>query len=128
MNVYGEEFSTSSAPVPLATAMADESMHGKEIVVEGEITDVCTKKGCWLVLADGESSMRITFKDYGFFVPVDSFNRRAVVRGVISVETIDEETAKHYAEESRGEDPETIEGPQTVVTMVASGVRIASSS
>ena len=60
----------------------------------------------------------------GGVLPTDSFNRTVVIRGVVTVETIDEETAKHYAEESKGEDPEAIDGPQQVVTMVADGVLV----
>ena len=124
-SLYGEDFTSDSKVVPAAEAITNESLHNKEVVVEGTISDVCTKKGCWLVLSDGDQKMRITFKDYGFFVPKDSFNRRAIVRGTISTETIDEETARHYASESEGEDPDKIDGPQKVITMVATGVKIA---
>ena len=77
-----------------------------------------------IVVSDGTSQMRVTFRDYSFFLPTDSFNRTVVIRGVVTVETIDEETAKHYAEESKGEDPEAFDGPQQVVTMVADGVLV----
>ena len=126
MAVYGEDFSVSGKELPkVSEVVSDTTMHDREIVLTGMITDVCQKKGCWIVVTDGTEQMRITFKDYGFFVPTDAFDREVVLKGVVSVETIDEETAKHYAEESKDEDPDAIVGPQRVVTMVASGVRMA---
>ena len=39
----------------------------------GKITDVCVKKGCWMKLDMGNDKVvRVTFKDYGFFVPTDA--------------------------------------------------------
>jgi hypothetical protein len=102
--------------------MADTAHHGTDVFLAGTILDVCQKKGCWIVVGDGTSQMRVTFRDYSFFLPTDSFNRRVIIRGIVAVETIDKATAKHYAEESKGEDPDAIDGPQRVVTMVASGV------
>ena len=98
---------------------------GKTIRLDGKIQDVCRKKGCWMVLRDGDAEVRVKFKDYGFFVPRDSSGREVIMQGVVKAETISEEVAKHYAEE--GGDPEKakeIHGPQTVVSFVATGVEI----
>ncbi len=123
--IYGESFAAPGGDLPeVGEVMADTTMHNREIVLTGTIMDVCQKKGCWIVVSDGTDQMRVTFKDYGFFLPKDASNREVVIRGVVSVETLDEGTAKHYAEESKGEDPDAIEGPQVVVTMVASGVML----
>lgn len=122
---HGEAFDVPSTPLPtVGTVMTDTALHGTDVILTGTIVDVCRKKGCWIVVSDGTSQMRVTFRDYSFFLPTDSFNRRVIIRGVVTVETIDEETAKHYAEESSGEDPDAIDGPQQVVTMVASGVLV----
>lgn len=95
------------------------------IKVEGKIQDVCQNKGCWLVLTDGKNTMRITFKDYGFFVPKDSAGKKVVLEGLVEKKTIDEDAARHYAEESKTKtDVTKIKGPQEVVTMVASAVEI----
>jgi hypothetical protein len=123
---FGEAFplETSSPLHSVAAVMADTGLHGTPITIAGTVTDVCQKKGCWMVVSDGTSQMRITFKDYGFFVPIDSQNRQVAIRGVVTVEELSEDLAKHYAEESKGEDPDAIRGPQRVITMVATGVRI----
>ena len=122
---YGETFEVPSTPLPTVGAvMADTALHGTDVILTGTIIDVCQKKGCWIVVSDGTSQMRVTFRDYSFFLPTDSFNRTAIIRGVVTIETIDEETARHYAEESKGEDPDAIDGPRQVVTMVAGGVLV----
>ena len=123
---FGETFSTDGLPsiLTVSSVMTDSALHGTPVTITGTIADVCQKKGCWMVVSDGTSQMRITFKDYGFFVPSDSQNRTVMIRGVVTVEEIPEGLAKHYAEESKGEDPDAISGPQRVITMVATGVRI----
>ena len=134
MNSYGQPLDSTVGTLHMAAeAVKDESLHNKVVNVQGVILDVCQKKGCWMVLGtpDTESDfslentqMRITFKDYSFFVPTDCSGKFAMVQGVVSVEEIPEDVAKHYAEESKGEDPDAISGPQRVVTMVATNVRI----
>lgn len=123
---FGAAFTDAKA-VPLADVIADAAKYAdKTIKVEGTIDDVCQERGCWLVVTDGKHSMRVTFKDYGFFVPKDSAGKKVVLEGVVAKKTISEDHARHYAEESKGKvDPNTIKGPQEVITMVATGVRIA---
>ncbi|MEZ6186496.1 MAG: DUF4920 domain-containing protein [Planctomycetota bacterium] len=127
--VYGEGVTLEQGPALKAVYTSPDDYAGKTIRLEGRIQDVCRKKGCWMVLRDGEAEVRIKFKDYGFFVPRDSSGRDVIVQGVAKAETISEEVAKHYAEE--GGDPEKakeIEGPQTVVSFVATGVEILGAS
>lgn len=115
-----------AAAVTVSAAIQDTAKFGQTILVRGTITDVCMKKGCWLVVTDDAGTMRVTFKEYGFFVPKDSHDRTVYLQGIVKREVIDEDIAKHYAEESSdGPKPEEITGPQTVVTMVADGVMIA---
>jgi len=97
---------------------------GSPVLIRGRISDVCQRKGCWTVLSQGESQVRVRFKDYGFFLPKDCSGKQAYVEGIVAVETLSEKMARHYAEESRGEDPAKIEGPRQVVGFTASGVRI----
>ncbi len=122
---FGAAF-TDAKKVKLAEALSDVDKYaGKPIKIEGEIRDVCQAKGCWLVVSDGEKHMRVTFKDYGFFVPKESAGKRVLLEGVIEKKTITEDHARHLAEESKDKiDPETIKGSQQVVTLVATGVSI----
>jgi hypothetical protein len=100
-------------------------LHGRAIRMDGYIDDVCLKKGCWMVMRDGDAEVRVKFKDYSFFVPRDSKGREVIVEGILTEKTISEEEAKHYAEE--GGDPEKaklIKGPQKTLAFTATGAEI----
>ncbi len=110
--------------VELATLLkSPEGMNGKSIALEGKVRKACEKKGCWMELASADKGpgVRVTFKDYGFFVPLDSAGRTATVEGVVKVADLSEETAKHYEGEGaivpRGKD-----GKPREVQLVATAV------
>ena len=65
------------------------------------IKEVCSKKGCWmkLDLADGTQTM-VRFKDYGFFMPLDSKDREVIVNGKAYVTETSVADLKHYAEDA----------------------------
>jgi hypothetical protein len=98
-----------------------------EAVFEGKIAEVCQKKGCWMTLDMGNGQVvRVTFKDYGFFVPKNAGGRKAILKGVASKEIISVEMLKHYAQD-RGASKEEIEAirePETEWSIVAEGVII----
>lgn len=122
---FGAPF-TDAKEVKLADALAHvEKYADTPIKIEGEVKDVCQTKGCWLVVTDGTHEMRVSFKGYGFFVPKDSAGKKVTLEGVIQKKTISEDHARHNAEESKSKvDPETITGPQQIITLVATGVQI----
>ncbi len=95
--------------------------------ISGEIKEVCTKKGCWLTmeLPNGES-MRVTFKDYGFFVPTTSQGYPIVLDGVAVVTETDVKTLRHYAEDEgkSAEEVAAITEPKREITFEAVGVEI----
>jgi len=127
--VYGEGVVLDNGPELKDVYTKPDDYKGKTIRLVGKIQDVCRKKGCWMVLRDGEAEVRVKFKDYAFFVPRDSSGREIIIQGVAKAETITEEVAKHYAEE--GGEPEKakdIKGPQTVVSFMATGVEILGSN
>jgi hypothetical protein len=114
--------------VTVSDAIEKTELHAKPILVRGTINDVCQRKGCWLMVTDGVEEMRVTFKDYAFFVPTDSDGRNVMIEGVVTEEEISEGAAKHYASESMTADSASvnaIKGPQKIVTMEATAVAIA---
>jgi len=115
-----------SSKVALADLVKDPAAwSGKTVKTKGVVSSVCQEKGCWMVVKSGDQSVRVTFKDYGFFVPKDSAGATGVMEGVFSVKTIPEATAKHYAGETPGGKPDAIKGDQKELSPVASGVEIA---
>lgn len=121
----GEEL-RSTERVALADVLArPDDYEGVLVRIEGEIEQVCGTKGCWMILHDGDVSARVTFKDYGFFVPTDTRpGSTARIDAEISVESLGEELARHYEEETEGGDPGSVDGPQRIVAVVATGVQI----
>jgi hypothetical protein len=117
---------TLGEATPLERIVADpKAVEGRELRVDARIVEVCTRKGCWMVVTDGERQVRVRFKDYGFFVPRDAGGRRVIVQGQAMVEEISEELARHHAEESgHPERAGEIHGPQTSITLVATGVEV----
>jgi hypothetical protein len=123
--VRGEKLQ-GAPPVPLDALLSAPSQHaGKTVRLEGQVRKACERKGCWMELANGDKGpgVRVTFKDYGFFVPVDSAGKRARVEGVVQVAALSEEDARHYESEGavvpRGED-----GKPEEVQLVATGVEL----
>jgi hypothetical protein len=123
--VRGEKLKGAPA-VTLEHLLEKPDAHaGKAVFVEGKVRRACTRKGCWMELAPSETGagVRVTFKDYGFFVPVDSAGSSARVEGVVQVADLSEERAKHYESEGaivpRGKD-----GQPREVQLVASGVEL----
>ncbi|MDP1930072.1 MAG: DUF4920 domain-containing protein [Gammaproteobacteria bacterium] len=98
---FGDTMPAEGEAVSLQTAIsALETGQAQEVKVMGQITEVCQAKGCWMLLVDGESYARITFKDYAFFVPTETSMQRAVVYGVLEDATLSANEAAHFAQDA----------------------------
>jgi hypothetical protein len=117
---------TPSEVVPIATVLADPQAHaGRTLTIEGTVAEVCLVKGCWLTMRDGDREMRVTFKDYGFFVPKESGGKRVRVQGVFAIEDVPVETARHYLEDAgKHDEAARITAPVPSFTFVATGVQM----
>lgn len=95
--------------------------------VEGKIVDVCQRKGCWMKMMIGDSeSMRVTFKDYGFFVPKDAGGKNVIIEGYAYNDTTSVEELRHYASDGgkTKEEIEKITQPEVAISFEAKGVII----
>lgn len=121
----------SAAPaVDVKTVLADAGKYdGKEVKLTGKVSGACQKKGCWMTLNSGEpgaTSVRISFKDYGFFVPKDCMGKTAIVEGDFKMTTLSAAEAQHYAEDAAkpGTTPKKVTEAQKTYAMVAKGVEL----
>ena len=91
------------------------------------INDVCTKKGCWMKLKlDDNQETMVRFKDYGFFMPLDSKGKEVIVEGKAFVKEVSVDEQRHYAEDA-GESKEAIAAitePKKTYSFEADGVLI----
>ncbi len=98
-----------------------------KLTVKGVIEDVCKDKGCWLTmkLPSGET-MRVTFKDYGFFVPKNIKGKEVIIDGVAKIDSISIEMQRHYAKDSGSSQAEIdkITAVKKVLAFEAKGVVI----
>lgn len=90
--------------------------------VRGVIEEVCQMKGCWMVLKNDQgANIRVTFKDYGFFVPKDISGSEVIVEGIANKEVLEEDVARHYAEDGGKEYDESM---RNSISFVAKGVLV----
>ena len=96
--VFGGTLPETGTPLSLADLMKDDQKYlDQEVLVATRIAKVCQKKGCFFVAQEGPSTVRVTFKDYGFFIPTDSSGKNVVLMGTFSRKGISKEQAEHYA-------------------------------
>jgi hypothetical protein len=105
-------------------------MSGKDslpLKMSGKITDVCQKKGCWMEVDLGSGkTIRVTFKDYAFFVPKDAAGKTAIINGYAKIDSISVAQLKEYASDAKKskEDIDAINKPETELSFEANGVII----
>ena len=98
-----------------------------QVTMRGMVSDVCSKKGCWMTLplSNGEELM-VRFKDYGFFVPTDA-SGEAIVNGLAYVSETSLAELRHYAEDAGASSAEieAITEPKITYSFMADGVLLA---
>jgi hypothetical protein len=123
----GEKFD-DAAPITMAELNEKMKAGGPiEATVTAPITAVCQVKGCWMTLQNlGGEDVRITFKDYAFFVPKDCKGKTAIIHGTASMDTTSVEELKHFAEDDgkAKEEIEKITEPKIEMVFEASGVKL----
>lgn len=102
-----------------------KSYDGKTLIVEGKIARVCQAKGCWMEITEkeGEAGMRITFKDYGFFVPIDSSGKKVKAEGKVELKVLPKDEVEHFTSEG-SKLKVNPDGTANTISFVASGVEV----
>lgn len=81
---YGDGVSIAEAiPIPTLLSQADEYI-GKKVRVDGVITGVCAKRGCWMQVTDPDTGqgVRVKVEDGVIVFPYESMGHRAAAEGV----------------------------------------------
>jgi hypothetical protein len=117
---------SATKPVALAAVLASPKAYtNAPVVVEGVIEKSCTAQGCWMELApaEGAKSVRVTFKDEKFFLPLTAKGMQARAEGIAKIHTLSKAEADHLAGEgatlTRNED-----GTADEVSFIATGVEL----
>lgn len=102
-----------------------EEYAGKSVIVEGVIVRSCKMEGCWAELApsmDSEATVRVKFKDHGFFIPLKSEGFKARAEGVFSIKVLSKEEVDHLVEDGAKFSSRNEDGSVNEVSFLASGI------
>lgn len=120
-------------PVLLAAVLANpDEFSGKSVLVEGEVKRTCTRKGCWMEVgvSRGTESQacRVTFQDYGFFVPTNAAGSHARMAASVEVKTVRAAEVAHLESEGARFATKLPDGSAREVQLVATGVELTRGS
>ncbi|MDQ6785989.1 MAG: DUF4920 domain-containing protein [Acidobacteriota bacterium] len=104
-----------------------EKFADKTVLVEGVVVRSCKMEGCWMELAPTakDKSVRVTFKNNAFFIPLDSAGMRARAEGVFSVKTLSKQQVEHLVKEDGAKfDRINADGTATEISFEATGVEL----
>ncbi len=124
---------TGAPAMSITDLLAEPKKHEGQLVrVEGMVTGVCTKRGCWFDLAGDKPGEKLKFKvkDGTMVFPPDSKGKMAVAEGEVIVKemTLEQSVAraKHMAEDAGKEfDPASVTEPTTLVMLDGKGATIS---
>lgn len=123
--IYGAAFTPEHI---LQANELTSKMSGKDSIqatVKAEVLESCQAKGCWMDVKMANSSMKVTFRNYGFFLPIENLQEREVIfTGTAKRELISVEDQRHYAKDAGKTDAEiaAITTPAEELRFVADGV------
>ena len=120
---------SGGAPIALSKVMeTPDAFQDQSVVVEATVRRNCTRRGCWMEISDGAAQetagCRVTFKDYGFFVPLDSAGSKARVQGTVQVRVVPGPEVAHMESEGAKFTRKQADGTAHEVRMVATGVEL----
>ena len=126
--LYGKEFKKAKAfPVTELSTKIGSKGKMENVVVVGEISEVCQAEGCWMKMENGDGQpVFVKFKDHAFLIPKDLAGHKAYVNGTASMKTVSVEDQRHYAEDAGKTDDEIakITEPKVELRVDATGVII----
>lgn len=106
---YGQGVTLKEA-TPVAELLAHpERYDGKTVRVDGVVTGVCKKRGCWIQVTDPDTGkgIRIKVEDGVIVFPLESMGHHASAQGTFEIIHLTPEQqkamAKHRAEEHKAE-------------------------
>lgn len=103
----------------------------KTVEVKGVIVKSCKKEGCWMEMADkeGGKTVRVTFGDHLFFIPLNSAGMKVRAQGVFKTKTLTKEHVDHMIKDDGATfETRNADGTVTEVSFDATGVVLTKAS
>ena len=121
--IFGEEINmTKKTSIEDLLARSKKGEIKNPVLVEAKVEKVCKASGCWMTLKAPGEGVRITFKDYGFFVPAKLEGKTVLVQGEAVIHKMSLKETKHYVKDAGGDPSKVTEG-RTELRVVATGVK-----
>tara|TARA_R110002049_G_scaffold212675_1_gene383997 strand:- start:1072 stop:1530 length:459 start_codon:yes stop_codon:yes gene_type:complete len=124
---YGTDFESANA-LPILDIVANfDQYKSKDIVLKAQAEKVCAQKGCWMTMKLEDKSVRIKFKDYGFFVPLSLAGKDIFIKGQMTKKKVSIKDTRHYLEDAGASKEEiaAVTKPSDEYHFEASGVKLA---
>jgi hypothetical protein len=99
--IFGAPLDENAKPMSLAALLDSPDEYVDTAVrVEARISQVCQKKGCFMIATSGDKAVRISFRDYAFFVPTDTGGKTVTLTGTVVERVLSEEQAAHFRQDA----------------------------
>ncbi|MFO7561366.1 MAG: DUF4920 domain-containing protein [Enhygromyxa sp.] len=121
---FGAQFAIADTQ-PLSTVLAS-GVPSEAVKVSGTVETVCQKKGCWMVIKDGDTQARVLVKDHAFAIPMDGKGKTATVEGTLEAKELSEANVAHLKQD--GDDTLTGDGPRQEYFLHATAVELQANS
>jgi len=122
----GEALSGKAKKVSLGKVFKDPAKFAdRKVAVEGVIVRSCKKEGCWMEMAEKENgrSVRVTFGDHAFFIPLNAAGMKVRAEGVFKTKTLSKEYVDHLINDDGAKfENRNPDGTVTEVAFDAAGV------
>jgi hypothetical protein len=122
----GAALSGSAKKVSLDKVFKEPAKFADEkVAVSGIIVRSCKKEGCWMEMAEKEGgrSVRVTFGDHAFFIPLNAAGMKVKAEGVFKTKTLNKEHVDHLINDDGAKfDSRNPDGSVTEVSFDATGV------
>lgn len=124
----GAALSKKAQKVSLEKVLANPDKYaGKTVAVEGVVVRSCKKEGCWMELASkqGGKSVRVTFGDHAFFIPLNSAGMKVKAEGTFQTKVLPKDHVDHLIKDDGAKfDKINADGTVTEVSFDAKGLEL----
>lgn len=124
----GDALASGVKKTTIEKVMKDPNKYAdKTVAVSGVVVRSCKKEGCWMEMADkeGGKSVRVTFGDHKFFIPLNSAGLNVKAQGVFKTNILPKEKVDHLVKDDGAKfDKINADGTVTEVAFEATGVEL----
>lgn len=124
----GQALQKGASKIRIEKALMEPArLNGKTYEVKGVVVRSCKKEGCWMEIADkdGGKSVRVTFGDHAFFIPLNSAGMKVRAQGIFKTKILPKDHVDHLINDDGAKfENRNPDGTVTEVSFEATGVEL----